>query len=167
MRVTMENLDDHAGAIKDLRISGALKVAGLAWRDFMIDNHELRPWLPLQIRLDLAGVRILRVGVFKALARLRLPRSCHRSDDTGPAGYRREFRKPPLAQHRRAVDLVALLRYRAHELVTERLHQTAQLFEISGMRDVVYARELDAHKDGARNGRLGFHDAAFADSFLI
>jgi len=34
------------------------------------------------------------------------------------------------------------------------------------MRDVVHARELDAHKDGARNGRLGFHDAAFAESFL-
>jgi hypothetical protein len=35
MRMTMENLHDHAGPIKYLRPGGALKVAGLAWRDFM------------------------------------------------------------------------------------------------------------------------------------
>ena len=90
----------------------------------------------------------------------------HRSDDAGPAGNRRQFLQPPLSEHRPTVDLVALLRYRADDFVAERLHQTAQLFEISGMRDVVDARELDADEDRARDGRFGFHNAALAGSFL-
>ena len=43
------------------------------------------------------------------------------SDDARSAGDRREFLEPPLAEHRRAVELVALLRHRADDLVTERL----------------------------------------------
>src|ERR1019366_10220792 len=132
----------------------------------MIDDHELRPRPGLRIRLYLPGVRLLPVGVFKTLAGFRLAGYRHRSDDAGPAGNRREFLKPPFAQHRPAADLVALLRYRADDLVTERLHQTAQLLDISGMREVVDARELDADEDRARDGRFGFHDATLAGSFL-
>ena len=66
----------------------------------------------------------------------------------------------PLPSTVAAVDPVALLRHRADDLVTERLHQTAQLLEARGMRDVVDARDLDADEDRARNGRFGFHDAA-------
>src|ERR1035437_9866839 len=132
----------------------------------MIDDHELRLRRRLRMRLYLPGIRLLLVAVFKALAGLRLPGYRHRSDDACPAGNRREFLKPPLAEHRPAADLVALLRYRADDLVTERLHETAQLFDISGMREVVDARELDADEDRARDGRFGFHDAPLAGSFL-
>ena len=132
----------------------------------MIDDHELRLRRRLRISLYLSGIRLLFVDIFKALAGLRLPGYRHRSDDARPTGNRREFLKPALAEHRPAADLVALLRYRADDLVTERLHQTAQLFDISGMRDVIDTRELDADEDCARNGRFGFHDAALAGSFL-
>src|ERR1019366_7223044 len=132
----------------------------------MIDDHELRLRRRPRIRLYLPGMRLLLVGIFKALAGLRLPGDRHRSDDARSAGNRREFLKPPLAEHRPAADLVALLRYRADDLVTERLHQAAQLFDIGGMREVVDARELDADEDRARNGRFSFHNAALAGSFL-
>ena len=158
VRMTMEDLHDHAGAIEHLRAGRALEVACLARRDLVIDDHELRLRPRFRIRLDLRGIRLLLVGVLKALAGLRLLRDRHRSDDARPAGDRREFLKPPLAEHRRAVDLVALLRHRADDLVTERLHQTAQLLEARGVRDVVDARELNADEDRARNGRFGFHD---------
>jgi DNA-binding transcriptional LysR family regulator len=85
-------------------------------------DHELRPRWRLRISFDLRGVRLLHVGVLKALAGLRLLQDCHRSDDARPAGDRRKFRKPPLAEHRPAVDRVALLRHRADDLVTECLH---------------------------------------------
>ena len=108
--------------IEHLRTGCALEVACLGRRDLVIDDHEL--WLRrrLRIRLDLRSIRLLLVGILKALAGLRLLRDCHRSDDARPAGDRREFLKPPLAEHRPAVDLVALLRHRADDLVTERLH---------------------------------------------
>src|ERR1017187_3822850 len=132
----------------------------------MIDDHEIRLRPRRRIRLHLPGIGFLLAGAFKALAGLRLPLYRHRSDDAGPAGNRREFLKPPLAEHGSAADLVALLRYRADDLVAERLHQTAQLFDISGMREVVDARKLDADEDRARDGRFGFHDATLAGSFL-
>jgi len=119
----------------------------------MIDDHELRLRRRLRIRLDLRRARLPLVGVFKALAGFRLPGYRHRSDDARPAGNRREFLKPPLAEHRPAADLVALLRHRADDLVTERLHQTAQLFDISGMRDVIDTRELDADEENVRGGQ--------------
>src|ERR1700737_2849925 len=122
MRMTMENLHDHAGPIKYLRAGCTLKVACLVWRDIMIDDHELRLRRRLRIRLALRAIRLLLVGVFKALAGLRLPEGCHRSDGARPARNHREFLKPPLAEHRPAVNLVALLRHSADDLVTERLH---------------------------------------------
>src|SRR6267142_162653 len=130
----------------------------------MIEDHKLRLRLRLRIRLRLPGVRLLAVAVLKAFAGLRLPRYRHRSDDARAAGHRREFLEPPLAEHRRTVDLVALLRYRADDLVTERIHQTAQLFDACGVRDVIDARKLDADQDRTRNGRFGFHGAALAGS---
>jgi len=57
----------------------------------------------------------------------------------------------------RHVEFVALLRYRADDPVTERLHQTAQLFDARGMRDVIDTRQLDADENRARDGRSGFH----------
>src|SRR5450756_2013423 len=130
----------------------------------MIDDHELRLWRRLRTRLWLPGIRLLFVGVFEALAGLRLPLYRHRSDDARPAGDRREFLKTPLAEHRPAADLVALLRYRVDDLVTERLHQTAQFLEARGMRDIIDVRGLDADEDRTRHGRFGFHDAALAGS---
>src|SRR6266852_2363823 len=130
----------------------------------MIDDHELRLRRRLRISLYLSGIRLLFVDIFKALAGLRLPGYRHRSDDARPTGNRREFLKPALAEHRPAADLVALLRYRADDLVTERLHQAAQLFDIGGMRDVVDTRNLDADEDRAGNGRSGFHDTSLACS---
>jgi hypothetical protein len=118
----MEDLHDYAGPIEHLRTRCTLEVACLARRDLVIDDHKLRLPRRLRIRLDLRGIRLLRVGVLKALAGLRLMRDCHRSDDARPAGDRREFLKPPLAEHRRAADPVALLRHRADHLITERLH---------------------------------------------
>ena len=118
----MEDLDDDAGAIEHLRAGRTLEVARLARRDLVIDDHELRLRRRLRIRLDLRGIRLLLVGVLKAFAGLRLLRDRHRSDDAGPAGDRREFLEPPLAEHRPAADPVALLRHRADDLVTERLH---------------------------------------------
>src|ERR1700716_4178054 len=107
--MTMEDLHDHASPIEHLRTGCTLEVACLARRDLVIDYHEF--WLRrhLRIRLDLRGIRLLLVGVLKALAGLRLLRDCHRSDDAGPGGDRREFLKPPLAEHRPAVDLVCRL----------------------------------------------------------
>jgi Integrase core domain len=64
----------------------------------------------------------------------------------------------PFAEHRRAVELVAFLRHRADDLVTERLHETAQLLYTRGVRDVADARDLNADEDRARHGRFSFHD---------
>ncbi len=100
------------------------------------------------------------VGVLEALAGLRLLRGRHRSDDAGSAGDRRQLLEPSLAEHRPAADLVALLRHGADDLVAERLHQTAQLLEAGGVRDVIDARDLNADQDGARRGRVSFHDRA-------
>src|SRR6202011_2027310 len=120
---------------------------------------EVRFRRRIRIRLDLRGIRLLLAGILEALAGLRLLRDCGRPDDAGSAGDRREFRKPPLAQHRRAVGFVALLRQRADDLVTERLYQTAEFLDARGVRDVVDARELNADEDRARLGWFGFHGA--------
>src|SRR5260221_4025401 len=120
--MTMEDLHDHASPIEHLRTGCTLEVACLARRDLVIDDHELRLRRRVRIRLDLRGIRLLLVGVLKALTGLRLLRDCHRFDDPRAPGDRREFLKPPLAEHRPAADLVALLRHRADDLVTERLH---------------------------------------------
>src|SRR5260221_13752139 len=84
----------------------------------MIDDHELGPRLRLRVRLTLPGGRLLAVGILETLAGLRFPLYRHRSDDPGPTGNRGKFLEATLAEHRRAVDLVALLRYRADDLVT-------------------------------------------------
>ena len=165
VRMAVKDLDDHAGPIEHLRAGCALEVAGLARRDVMVDDHECR-LRRLGIVLFLPAVRLVRVGILKALAGLRLAGNGHRSDDAGPAGHGREFLQPPLAQHRRALDLVALLRQGAGDLVTEGVDQTAQFFDVGGMREIVDARKLDADEDRARNGRFGFHAAAVAGSFL-
>src|ERR1019366_4988937 len=158
--MTMEDLHDHAGPIEHLHAGCALEVAGLARRDIVIDDHEPRLRRRLWIALDVRGIRFLLVGVLKAFAGLRLVRGCHGSDDARSAGDRRELLEPPLAEHRRAADLVALLRHRADDLVTERLHETAQFLEARRMRDVVDAGDLNADENGARCGRVGFHDRA-------
>jgi hypothetical protein len=152
VRMTMEDLHDHAGPIEHLRSGCALEVACLARRDLVIDDHELRLWGRVWIRLDLRGFRLLFVGILKALARLRLLRDCHRSADARPAGDRPELCEPPLAEHCPAVDPVALLRHRAGDLVTECLYQTAQFLDARGVRDVVDAWQLDANEDGPWHG---------------
>src|ERR1700687_1669639 len=128
----------------------------------MIDDHELGLRLRLWIRLYLPGGRFLAAGIPKPLAGLRFPLYRHRSDDARPAGNRGEFLEAPLAEHRRAVHLVALLRYRADDLVTERLHQKAQFFDACGMRNVVDTSYLDADEDRTRDGRFSFHDTSLA-----
>src|ERR1017187_4591256 len=40
MRMMVEYLHDHAGPIKNMHAGCALEVTCLAWRYFMIDNHE-------------------------------------------------------------------------------------------------------------------------------
>jgi hypothetical protein len=141
MRVTVEDLHDHSGPIKYLRTGCALKVARLVWRHFVIDDHELRI-RRLRIELHLPDVW-LRVGIFKALAGLRFARYCHRSDDARPAGHRSELLEPSLSEYGRAIDLVALLRYRADDLVTEGLHD----------------RTLSEGRCQARHGRFGEYGA--------
>jgi GTPase len=74
-------------------------------------------------------------------SRARLLRNCLRSDDARSAGDRREFLEPLLAEHRRAVDVVALLRHGADDPVTERLHEAAQLLDARGVRDIVGRQE--------------------------
>src|SRR3981081_4029386 len=128
----------------------------------MIDDHERGLRLRLRIRLNLPGGRLLAVGILETLAGLRLPLYRHRSDDPGPTGHRGEFLEAPLAEHRRAVDLVAPLRYRADDLVTEGLHQKAQFFDACGMRNVVDPSDLDADEDRTRDGRFSFHDTPLA-----
>src|SRR5258708_2735505 len=128
----------------------------------MIDDHELGLRLRLRIRVDLPGGRFLAVGILKTLAGLRLPLYRHRSDDARPAGDRGELLEAPLAEHRRAVHLVALLRYRADDLVTERLHQKAQFFDACSMRNVVDTSDLDADEDRTRDWRFSFHDTSLA-----
>jgi hypothetical protein len=108
VRVPVEDLHDHPGPIKNLRTGCALKVACLAWRNLMIDNHEFRIHR-LRIVLYLTGVELL-VEIVKAVAGLRFPRYRHRSHDTRPAGHCGEILKPTFAEHRPAVHLVALLR---------------------------------------------------------
>ena len=51
VRMAMEDLDDHAGAIEHLRAGRALEVARLARRDLVIDDHELR--LRRRVRIGL------------------------------------------------------------------------------------------------------------------
>src|ERR1700738_2612203 len=128
----------------------------------MIDDHELGLRLRLRIKLNLPGGRLLAVGIFETLAGLWLPVASHRSAEPRPTGHRGEFLEAPLAEHRRPVDLVALLRYRADDLVTEGLHQQAQFFDACGMRNVVDTSDLDADEDRTRDGRFSFHDAASA-----
>src|ERR1700732_1941294 len=128
----------------------------------MIDDHELGLRLHLRIRLNVPGDRFLAVGILETLASLRLPLYSHRSDDPRPTGHRGEFLEATLAEHRRAVNLVALLRYRADDLVTEGLHQKAQFFDACGMRNVVDTSDLDADEDRTRDGRFGLHDTSLA-----
>src|SRR6202022_877763 len=128
----------------------------------MIDDHELGPRLRLRVRVNLPGGRLLAVGILETRAGLRLPLYRHRSHDPRPTGHRGEFLEAPLAEHRRAVDLVALLRYRADDLVTEGLHQKAQFFDACGMRNVVDTSDLDADEDRTRDGRFGLHDTSLA-----
>src|SRR5450631_1268667 len=117
--MAMEDLHDHASPIEHLRTGCTFEVACLARRDLVIDDHELRLRRRLRIRLSRRAIRLLLVGVLKTLAGLGLLQDCHRSDDACPAGDRREFSKPPLAEYRPAVDRVALLRHRADDLVTD------------------------------------------------
>jgi hypothetical protein len=73
-------------AVEHLRPGCTLKVACLARRDLVIDDHELRLRPRFRIRLDRRGIRLLLVGVLKALAGLRLLRNCLRFDDARSAG---------------------------------------------------------------------------------
>src|SRR5260221_11667239 len=154
MRMTMEDLHDHAGPIEHKRTGRTLEVAGLARRDLVIYDHEFRLRRRVRVRLDARGIRRLLAGVLKALAGLRSLLGCHRCDDARPARDRRELPELPLPEHRPATDPVALLRNRADDLVTERLHQTAQLLDTRGMSEIIDARDLDADEDRARHGRL-------------
>src|SRR5208283_5445331 len=86
--MTMEDLHDHASPIKHLRTGSTLEVACLARRDLVIDDHELRLWRRLRIRLDLRGTRLLLGGALKTFAALRLLRDCHRVADGRSAGDR-------------------------------------------------------------------------------
>src|SRR5258708_10373180 len=124
----------------------------------MIDDHERGPRLRLRVRLNLPDGRLLAVDILETLAGLRFPLYRHRSDDPRPTGNHGEFLEATLAEHRRAVDLVALLRYRADDLVTERLHQKAQFFDACGMPNVVGASDLDAAEGRPPERRVGFHD---------
>src|SRR5258707_13907964 len=128
----------------------------------MIDDPE-RGFRPrLRVRLNLPDGRLLAVDILETLAGLRFPLYRHRSDDPRPTGNRGEFLEATLAEHRRAVDLVALLRYRADDLVTERLHQKAQFFDACSMRNVVDTSDLDADEDRTRDWRFSFHDTSLA-----
>src|SRR5258708_40286558 len=128
----------------------------------MIDDHDLGLGLRFRIRVNLPGVGFLAAAILKTFAGLRLPLYRLRSDAARPAGDRGELLEAPLAEHRRAVPLVALLRYRADDLVTERLHQEAQFFDACGMRNVVDTSDLDADEDRTRDGQSGFHDTSLA-----
>jgi hypothetical protein len=158
VRMTMEDLHDDASAIEHLRTGCALEIACLARRDLVIDDHELGLLRCLRIVLDLRRFRFLLGTVLEVLAGLGLPRDRHRSDDARSASERREFLEAALAEHRSATDPGALLRNRANDLVAERLHETPQLLEARGVRDVIDARDLNAYENCARNGQLGIHD---------
>src|SRR5258708_13451313 len=94
----------------------------------MIDDHELGPRLRLRVRVNLPGGRLLAVGILETLAGLRFPLYRHRSHDPRPTGNRGEFLEATLAEHRRPVHLVTLLRSRACYPVPERLAQPSPFF---------------------------------------
>src|SRR5260221_8883608 len=152
MRMTMEDLHDHAGPIEHKRTGRTLEVAGLTRRDLVIDDHVLGLGRRIRVGLDPGGIGLLLVGVVEALARLRSLLGRHRCDDARPACHRRELRELSLPHYRPAVERVALLRQRADDLVAERLHQTGKLLETPGMSDIVDARALDTDEDRARHG---------------
>jgi hypothetical protein len=102
---------------------------------------------------------LVRFAALKSLAGLRLLRNFLRSDDARSAGDRRESLEPLVAEHRRAVDVVALLRHGADDLVTERLHEAAQLLDALGVRDIVGTMAGIA---GRRSGRNDCFEAAGA-----
>jgi len=71
VRMSMEDLHDHAGPIEHLRAGCTLEVAYLARRDFVIDDHKFRLRRRFRIRLDLRAPLLLLAGGLKSLAGLR------------------------------------------------------------------------------------------------
>jgi len=136
--MTMEDLHDHAGAIKHLRTGCTLEVACLARRDLVIDDHELRLRRHLRIWLDLRAS-----GFFS-----RRPQSVRGPSTSAglpsirrrpSAGDRREFLKPPLPStvpppiRRASATSCRRSRNRASS-------PDGQLLDARGVRDVVDAR---------------------------
>src|SRR5687768_6769109 len=110
--MTMEDLQDHPGAIEHLRAGCPLQVARLVRRELVIDKDKLRLPHSVSVRLHRCRLRLLVLGTFEALACLRLPRHGERFDDAGPARHCCELLEAPLAEDGAAVDPGALLRYR-------------------------------------------------------
>ena len=157
-RMAMKDLHDYAGPVEHLGTGCALEIARLGRRELVIDDHELRLWRRLRIRLDRERLRLSVAGVHEALTGLRVLRDGHRSDDSSPAGHRRKLREAPLAEQGPTAGPGTLLRQRADDLVSEGFHETAQFLEARGVGDIVDARDLNADQDRARDRQPGFHD---------
>src|SRR4029078_11075149 len=89
-RMTMEDLDDHPGAIEHLRTGCTFQVPRLSRRELVIDDDDPRLRRRVSIGLIDWRFRRLLVGIFEALACLRLPRDGARFDVSPPTRYGRE-----------------------------------------------------------------------------
>jgi len=125
----VEDLDDHARAIQDLRGGGrALDGAELPRRQLMVDDDDVGARLARGRGRRLEVQRFGLVLLFVFLGRCLLTGRTL-GDDAGAAGPGGQLHQLALAEQRGGAEALALLRHLADDLEAERLAQTLELLQ--------------------------------------
>src|SRR6059036_41181 len=128
-RVPVEDRDDHARAIQDLRgRRGALDVAELTRRQLVVDDDDGGPRLPSGRGRRLEVQRFGLVLLFVFFGRWFLAGRTL-GDDACAAGPGGQLHQLALAEQRGSAEALALLRHLADDLEAERLAQTLELLQ--------------------------------------
>src|SRR6266542_3080539 len=157
-RVPVEDLDDHARAIQDLRGGGrALDAAELARRQLVVDDDDGGARLPggrgRRLELQRFGLVRLFPFLYVFLGSFLLTGRTF-GDDARAAGPAGQLHQLALAEQRGSAEALALLRHLADDLEAERLAQAFELLQRRPLVGVGDAREL--HADEHRPGTRGF-----------
>src|SRR4029434_2281104 len=130
-RVTVEDLDDHAGSIQNLCGRGrALDVAELARRQLVVDDDDGGARLPggRGWRLEVPRIGLVLVVRFACFSRVLLAGRSF-GNDARAAGPRGQLHQLALAEQRGGAEALSLLRHLADDLEAERLAQTLELLQ--------------------------------------
>ena len=145
LRVTMEDVDDDAGAIEDVDAGGALEVSQLARRDVVIEGDEGHLLLAVALFLVVVVLAVL-LGRGPLEARLVLGLRRRGPHVTRAAGELGQILQLALADDGGRGEVLPRLRHLGHGLETQRGHQALELGQAGRELGVIDVRQLHGHQ---------------------